>query len=185
LDVQLFEHDAHRPELSAAGRCLLPDARAVIARTEEMKTRARSIADVGAPQLSIAMDVYFPRKHLIRCLQAVQRGSPNAVINLRMTTMQGGEVLLLDGTCSLAVTVADVPELKASAIERHWLCEAQMVTVCAPSHPLAAVDGPVSRRRVQPPCPAGRDRQSAERGKDANRGRQQTALACKRFKRET
>jgi DNA-binding transcriptional LysR family regulator len=145
LNVQLFERDTQRRELSAAGRSLLPDARAVIARTEEMKTRARSIADVGAPQLSIAMDAYFPRKHLIRCLQAVQHGSPNAVINLQMTTMQGGEVLLLDGTCSLAVTVADVPELKVSAIERHWLCEAQMVTVCAPSHPLAAVDGPISR----------------------------------------
>jgi DNA-binding transcriptional LysR family regulator len=61
-----------------------------------------------------------------------------------MTTMQGGEVLLLDGACSLAVTIADVPELKVSAIERHRLCEAQMVTVCAPSHPLAAGDSPIS-----------------------------------------
>jgi DNA-binding transcriptional LysR family regulator len=143
LDVQLFERDAHRPKLSAAGRSLLPDARAVIARTEEMKTRARSIADAGVPQLSIAVDVYFPRKHLIGCLQALQRISPTAVINLRMTTMQGGEVLLLNGTCSLAVTISDVPELKASAIERHWLCDAQMVTVCAPSHPLAAADSPI------------------------------------------
>jgi DNA-binding transcriptional LysR family regulator len=112
LDVQLFERDAHRPKLSAAGRSLLPDARAVIARTEEMKTRARSIADAGVPQLSIAVDVYFPRKHLIGCLQALQRSSPTAVINLRMTT-------------------------------RHWLCDAQMVTVCAPSHPLAAADSPI------------------------------------------
>ncbi|MGH6709270.1 MAG: LysR family transcriptional regulator, partial [Bradyrhizobium sp.] len=68
LDVQLFEREAHRPELSAAGRSLLPDARAVIARTEEMKTRARSIAAVGAPQLSVAVDVYFPRRHLMACL---------------------------------------------------------------------------------------------------------------------
>jgi DNA-binding transcriptional LysR family regulator len=143
LDVRLFERDAHRPELSAAGRSLLPDARAVIARTEEMKTRARSIADAGAPQLSIAVDVYFPRKRLIACLQAFQRGSPNAVINLRMTTMQGGEALLLDGACSLSITIADVPELKASAIERHWLCDAEMVTVCAPSHPLASADSSI------------------------------------------
>ena len=144
LDVQLFEREAYRPELSAAGRSLLPDARAVIARTEEMKTRARSIADAGVPQLSIAVDVYFPRRHLIGCLQALQRLSPTAVINLRMTTMQGGEALLLDGACSLALTISDVPELKPSAIERHWLCEAQMVTVCAPTHPLAAADRPVS-----------------------------------------
>jgi DNA-binding transcriptional LysR family regulator len=42
------------------------------------------------------------------------------------------------------VTIADVPELKASAIERHWLCDAEMVTVCAPSHPLAAANSPTS-----------------------------------------
>jgi DNA-binding transcriptional LysR family regulator len=69
--------------------------------------------------------------------------SPNAVVNLRMTTMQGGEALVLDGTCTLAVTISNVPELKASAIERHWLCETQMVTVCAPSHALAKIKSPV------------------------------------------
>ncbi len=143
LDVSLFERDARKAELSPAGRGLLPDARAVIARTEEMKTRARSIVDQGAPQVSIAVDVYFPRKRLIASLQSLQEQLPTAVFSLRMTTMQGGEALVLEGACSLAVTVADVPELNAGAIERHWLCETQMVTVCAPSHPLATTPNPV------------------------------------------
>jgi DNA-binding transcriptional LysR family regulator len=59
--------------------------------------------------------------------------------------MQGGEALLLESAVSLAVTIADVPELKASAIERHYLSEALMVTVCAPSHPLAEQKRAVSR----------------------------------------
>jgi DNA-binding transcriptional LysR family regulator len=145
LDVQLFERDARRATLSPAGRSLLPDARAVIARTEEMKTRARSIIETGAPLFSVAVDVYFPRKQLISCLQALQRERPNAVINLRMTTMQGGEALVVDGSCALAITVSDVPELKASALERHWLSEVRMLTVCAPSHPLARNAGLVPR----------------------------------------
>ena len=45
---------------------------------------------------------------------------------------------MLEGTCSLAVTIADVPEVDPSAIERQWLCETRMVTVCAPNHPLAS-----------------------------------------------
>lgn len=52
--------------------------------------------------------------------------------------MQGGERLVLEGTCALAVTIADVPEVSPGTIERHHLCDAQMVTVCAPLHPLAA-----------------------------------------------
>jgi DNA-binding transcriptional LysR family regulator len=144
LRVELFEHDTRRTELSPAGRSLLADARAVISRTEEMKVRASSIAETGAPQISIAVDVYFPRAHLIDCLRRLQVDVPTAAINLRITTMQGGEDLVLEGTCTLAVTIADVPEVSPSAIERHWLCATRMVTVCAPTHPLAASAEPIS-----------------------------------------
>ena len=144
LRVELFERNTRKAQLSPAGRNLLPDARAVISRTEEMKNRAGSIARIGVPLISIAVDVYFPRTHLIYCLRTLQADVPTAAINLRMTTMQAGENLVLDGTCSLAVTIADVPEGNPSAIERHWLCETPMLTVCAPSHPLASHPEPVS-----------------------------------------
>jgi DNA-binding transcriptional LysR family regulator len=59
--------------------------------------------------------------------------------------MQGGERLVREGTCALAVTITDVPELSPGTIERQYLCDAQMVTVCAPLHPLAAIAGPIPR----------------------------------------
>jgi DNA-binding transcriptional LysR family regulator len=40
LGVELFERDTRKAQLSPTGRNLLPDARAVISRTEEMKNRA-------------------------------------------------------------------------------------------------------------------------------------------------
>ncbi|MGF6573909.1 DNA-binding transcriptional LysR family regulator [Paraburkholderia sp. GAS333] len=145
FDVLLFERNTRKATLTPAGRSLLPDARGVISRTEEMKMRAVSIAEAGVPQVSIAVDTYFPRALLIESLLTLQADFPTIAINLRMTTMQGGERLLLDGACALAVTIADVPELGSGAIERLHLCDAQMVTVCAPSHPLAAIAGPVPR----------------------------------------
>ncbi|MDQ7976704.1 LysR family transcriptional regulator [Paraburkholderia sp. SARCC-3016] len=145
FDVALFERNTRRATLTAAGRSLLPDARGVISRTEEMKMRAVSIAEAGVPQVSIAVDTYFSRAHLIECLRTLQADFPTVAINLRMTTMQGGERLVLEGTCALAVTITDVPELSPGTIERDHLCDAQMVTVCAPSHPLALSGGPISR----------------------------------------
>jgi DNA-binding transcriptional LysR family regulator len=145
FDVMLFERNTRKATLTAAGRSLLPDARGVISRTEEMKMRAVSIAEAGVPQVSIAVDTYFPRTHLIECLRSVQAEFATVAINLRMTTMQGGERLVLDGTCALGVTIIDVPELSPGTIERQHLCDAHMVTVCAPSHPLAAIAGPVPR----------------------------------------
>ncbi len=143
FDVELFERHSRKAQLTAAGHSLLSDARAVISRTEEMKNRASSIARNGAPQVSVAIDAYFPRAHLIDCLRTLQAEFRNAVINLRITTMQGGEGLVLEGMCALAVTIENVPEVNPDAIERQWLCEAEMVTVCAPSHPLASTPKPI------------------------------------------
>lgn len=143
FDVELFDRNARKAQLTAAGRSLLPDARAVISRTEEMKTRTGSIAKAGVPQLSVAIDVYFARAHLIDGLRTLQTEFPTAAINLRITTMQEGEKLVLENVCALAVTVRNVPELNPDAIERHWLREAEMVTLCAPSHALASTPRPI------------------------------------------
>jgi DNA-binding transcriptional LysR family regulator len=62
--------------------------------------------------------------------------------------MQGGERLVREGTCALAVTITDVPELSPGSIERQHLCDAPMLTVCAPSHPLAACAGPIPREEL-------------------------------------
>ena len=91
------------------------------------------------------MDTYFPRARLIECLRGLQAAFSTVAINLRVTTMQGGERLVLEGTCALAVTITDVPELSPGTVERQHLCEVPMVTVCAPSHPLAAIAGPIPR----------------------------------------
>ncbi|HJP98394.1 MAG TPA: LysR family transcriptional regulator, partial [Rhodanobacteraceae bacterium] len=145
FDVELFERNARKAQLTAAGRSLLPDARAVISRTEEMKNRAGAIASAGVPQVSVAVDAYFPRAHLIDCMRTLQAEFSTAAINLRITTMQGGERLVLERVCALAVTIENVPEVNADAMERRWLCEAEMVTVCAPFHPLASTLKPVPR----------------------------------------
>jgi DNA-binding transcriptional LysR family regulator len=143
FDVELFERNTRKAQLSAAGRSLLPDARAVISRIEEMKNRAGAIAKAGVPQVSVAVDAYFPRTRLIDCLRTLQAEFPTAAIDLRITTMQGGESLVLERVCALAITIENVPEVNPDAMERSWLCEAEMVTACAPFHPLASAPGPI------------------------------------------
>jgi DNA-binding transcriptional LysR family regulator len=143
FDVELFERNTRKAQLSAAGSSLLPDARAAISRVEEMKNRAGAIASAGVPQVSVAVDAYFPRAHLVDCLRALQAEFPTAAINLRITTMQGGEHLVFERVCALAITIENVPEVNPDAMERSWLCEAEMVTACAPSHPLASAAGPI------------------------------------------
>src|SRR3546814_9559635 len=68
---------------------------------------------------------------------------PTAAINLRITTMQDVERLVLEKVCALAITIENVPEVNPDAIERSGLCEAEMVTTCAPSHALALATEPI------------------------------------------
>jgi DNA-binding transcriptional LysR family regulator len=143
FDVELFERNTRKAQLTAAGRSLLPDARAVISRTEEMKNRAGAIATAGVPEVSVAVDAYFPRAHLIDCLRTLQAEFPTAAINLRITTMQAGENLVLERVCALAITIENVPQVNPDATERNWLCEAELVTACAPFHPLASTPKPI------------------------------------------
>jgi DNA-binding transcriptional LysR family regulator len=123
---------------------LCEDKRPTKADWDAVAEWLKRVGYLYVPQISIAVDVYFPRAHLIDCLRTLQTDVPTAAINLRMTTMQGGDGLVLEGTCALAVTIANVPELSPSAIERHWLRETQIVTVCAPTHPLATSSEPIS-----------------------------------------
>src|SRR3546814_14719272 len=88
--------------------------------------RAGAIAKAGVPQVSVAVDAYFPRSHLIDCLRKMQEEFPTAAINLRITTMQGGENLVLEKVCALTVTIENVPEVNPQAIERHWLREVEI-----------------------------------------------------------
>src|SRR3546814_1232184 len=66
-----------------------------------MKNRAGAIASAGVPQVSVAVDAYFPRARLADCLRTLHAEFPTVLINLRITTMQDGERLVLDKTCAL------------------------------------------------------------------------------------
>src|SRR3546814_8611390 len=118
FDVELFERNTRKAQLSAAGRSLLPDARAVISRVEEMKNRAGAIASAGVPQVSVAVDAYFPRARLADCLRTLHAEFPTVLINLRITPMQDGERLALDKTRALANPNQHVPEGNPDANRR-------------------------------------------------------------------
>lgn len=149
LGVVLFSREGHKPELTAAGRLLLADARAVIANTEELKNRARSIAETGVSELIVAVDPHFPRRPLVRALAELRAGSPNLQVKLFSQMSGKSEMLVLERRCTVALVVAQSPIVDASALERRHVCDVPFATVCAPSHPLAGLPAPVCAVELQ------------------------------------
>lgn len=149
LGVVLFSREGHKPELTAAGRLLLADARAVIANTEALKNRARSIADAGVSELVIAVDPHFPRELLVKALAELKAESPMLQLKLFSQMSAKSEALVLDGRCTVALVLAQSLIFDASALERRHISDVPFVMVCAPSHPLADLPAPVCAVELQ------------------------------------
>jgi DNA-binding transcriptional LysR family regulator len=148
LGVALFDRSGRMPTLTAAGLVLADDARAVIARVEEMKGRANSIAQHIEPALAVAVDAFMPRTPLICALHGLEQQFPHLPITLFTEALGGVEERLLNGSSTLGIVCGWLPTA-SDTLERRFLVEVEMVSVVAATHPLAALNGPVSRAVLQ------------------------------------
>ncbi|HEX8614109.1 MAG TPA: LysR family transcriptional regulator [Telluria sp.] len=139
----LFERTGRYPQLTEAGRALLELARAAAHSMDEFKAKARSLAEGLEPELSVAVDVMYPIANLTRAVQAFHQAFPSTPLRLYVEAL--GAVLqpLLDGNCRVAV-IGSLPEIPAGCASE-FLLSVSAVTVVAPTHPLAALQGMVPR----------------------------------------
>jgi DNA-binding transcriptional LysR family regulator len=110
---------------------------------DAFKARARSLSDGLEPELAVAVDVMFPIDVLTAAVQDFQRAFPTTPLRLYVEVL--GAVLepLMDGRCRLAV-IGTLPEVPPECASTHVLA-VPVVTVVAPCHPLADIEGQVLR----------------------------------------
>jgi DNA-binding transcriptional LysR family regulator len=152
LGVKLFDRSHRAPRLTEAARTLLQDAKAVVSRTEELRARARSMADGVEPELSLAVDVMFPHGVLIDALRALQTAFPLLSFTLHTEALGAVEMRVRDASVSLGIS-PNFDRLPVDDLERRLLTEITLVSVVAADHPLARLSGPIAlgelKRHVQ------------------------------------
>ncbi len=143
IGLPLFDRSARYPRLTEAGAALLEQARAAVSGMDAFKARARTLSEGLEPELAVAVDVMFPMDVLTAAVRDFQLAFPSTPLRLYAEVL--GAVLepLMDGRCSVAVigTLPEVPVECASV----FLMGVPVVTVVAPAHPLALIDGMVLR----------------------------------------
>ena len=139
----LFERTGRYPRLTEAGRAMLELARTAAHGMDEFKAKARSLAEGLEPELAVAVDVMYPIANLTAAVQAFHAAFPSTPLRLYVEAL--GAVLqpLLDGNCRVAV-IGSLPEIPAGCASE-FLLSVAAVTVVAPTHPLAALQGMVPR----------------------------------------
>lgn len=147
LELELFDRTGRKPTLTEAGRALVDEARAVDAHVDRLLARARQMREGVEPRLAIAVDVFFPMPILLEVLAAFRQQYPSVPVHLRTEALGAVAQLVDDGVVQFGISepLAEFP----AGIDRTPLIAIELVTVCAPTHPLAAAEGPLTMAELR------------------------------------
>ncbi|NIE68815.1 LysR family transcriptional regulator [Burkholderia sp. Ax-1719] len=141
LGVALFERGKRKPELTAAGRAILADARRLDLLMGQLNAKAAGLQRGLEGEVSVAVDVMFPSQRLVEALQAFARAFPTVALNLTMEALGGVIKLVLDGDCAIGISGPN--QNWPHVIEAQSIGTVELVLVAAPCHPLAQAPQPV------------------------------------------
>lgn len=147
LELELFDRTGRKPVLTPAGRALLDEARKVNAQVDKLLARARQLREGVEPRLSLAVDVFFPMPRLLELLAEFRREFPSVPVHLRTEALGAVASLVADETVDFGLS-SPLDEFPAG-IERTPLTTIELVTVCAPTHPLAQHEGPLTLEQLR------------------------------------
>lgn len=141
LNIELLDRSRRKPTLTEAGKALLADARAVSAKVDDMRARAKALGAGLEAEVCLVVDVMFPMCRLVTVLEAFRREYPTVSLRLHTEALGAVTQMVLDGACQLGVS--GMPVAMPDTIERQLAGHVAMMPVCAPHHPLAAIEGVV------------------------------------------
>jgi DNA-binding transcriptional LysR family regulator len=141
LGVALFERGKRKPELTAAGRAILADARRLDLLMGQLNAKAAGLQRGLEGEVSVAVDVMFPSQRLVEALQAFALAFPTVALNLTMEALGGVLKLVLEGDCAIGISGPN--QNWPHVIEAQANGTVELVLVAAPCHPLAQAPQPV------------------------------------------
>ena len=147
LGVSLFDRSARYPTLTEDGRALLENARAVAEQMDGLKARAKTLREGLEPELSLSIDVMYPMDELIAAVAKFRVTFPHTPLRLYVEVLGAVIEPVLQGTCQIGI-VGSLPALP-DAMHSELLLDVPLLTVVAPTHPLAKYKGIVPVSELQ------------------------------------
>ena len=147
LGVTLFDRSERYPTLTEDGRALLQNALAVIDQVDGFKARAKTLREGLEPELSLSIDVMYPMRELTDAVASFRNKFPHTPLRLFVEVLGAVIEPVLQGTCQIGI-VGSLPVLPET-VHSEPLHDVPLVTVVAPSHPLASYKGVVPQSELQ------------------------------------
>ncbi|ANL39077.1 UNVERIFIED_ORG: DNA-binding transcriptional LysR family regulator [Rhizobium esperanzae] len=146
LGVTLFDRSGRYPRLTAAGSRLLSTAREVVAKVDSFKSQAIGMAAGLEPELSVAIDVFFPIHIIAEAAKDFRQQFPEVPLRLFVEALGGTVQPILDQRAGFGI-VGSLPAMPAGILTEP-LAGVTFLVVAAADHPLAAIGGTISRAEL-------------------------------------
>jgi DNA-binding transcriptional LysR family regulator len=153
LGLTLFDRTSRRPRLTEGGQAVLAEARLALARVEQLRSRARGMAQGVEREITLAVTVLAPLPPLFDALEAFRRRFPGTPVELHVEEIGGSAVLVQEGACRLGIT--GTPSLRMvppGALATIPLGATEVVAVVAAHHPLAAARHKLTEADLRDHC---------------------------------
>jgi DNA-binding transcriptional LysR family regulator len=139
LDLKLFDRSNKLPLLTDAGKAIVQDARRIISSTDALRSRAKNMASVAEPEISLAIEQVFPSTVLIESLRAFRERFPLVSVNLFAEGLGAPEQSLFEGNARLAIYSTARDGMPGYQME--FLGDVPISLVASAAHPLAQTKG--------------------------------------------
>src|SRR5690242_18704716 len=103
--VELFDRSAYRPELTEAGRALLPRAKRILDDVNDFRLQAAAVTQGVEAELSLVVDAFVP-DFLAPALKDFNAAFPLVQLRLAVEFFQAAPQALEDGWADLALMSA-------------------------------------------------------------------------------
>lgn len=138
LDVQLLEVRGRKAYLTEAGEVMLRRSRHLTQNVQELEVLAESINQDWEPQITLAVDLAYPKPLLYPVLKDFYPDSRGSRLRILDTVITGTEEAITQGWADIVLT-GMVPK----GYLGEPIAEMQFIALCHPEHPLAKMPSPV------------------------------------------
>jgi len=147
VGVPLFDRTGRYPQLTEQGRALLSEARTVVHTMDFFKARAKTLKEGLESELSVAVDVMYPMASLTGAVGSFRKEFPNTPLRLYVEALGAVVQPVLEGMCRIGV-IGSMPVVP-DEVDAEKLLNVPMMTVAAPTHPVAKRKGVMRLRELE------------------------------------
>jgi len=147
LGVTLYERHGRRSVLTAAGKHLLTEGKILLEASARLADQTRELALGWEPRLRICLEAVVNFCEVWPVIQQFQQQFPQMELDITEEALGGTWERLVDDQADLLIGAAHPVPLQSGIATLDWK-SIEMVFAVARHHPLANLDGPISRDQL-------------------------------------